>query len=124
MRMFRVTRRPTATKELATMADSKLATFLSTNKLNTKRLLAVSHKLETLQVAMQGTREQAGRVVRRTLGGALVSLTARRLVVERAPARGVRRGSGALTTGKCGDIGAPGGQRNRPGSLGRRRPGT
>jgi len=30
------------------MADSKLSTFLTTNKLNPKRLLAVSHKLETL----------------------------------------------------------------------------
>ena len=29
--------------------DNKLSTFLSTNKLNPKRLLAVSHKLETLQ---------------------------------------------------------------------------
>lgn len=34
------------------MADTKkLATFLDSNKLNTKRLLAVSHKLETLQRA-------------------------------------------------------------------------
>ena len=33
------------------MADSnKLQSFLDSNKLNTKRLLAVSHKLETLQV--------------------------------------------------------------------------
>lgn len=32
------------------MADeTKLATFLDTNKLNTKRILAVSHKLETLR---------------------------------------------------------------------------
>ncbi len=32
------------------MADTnKLATFIDTNKLNAKRLLAVSHKLETLQ---------------------------------------------------------------------------
>src|SRR3954469_11235682 len=32
------------------MADTnKLATFLATHKLNAKRLLAVSHKLETLQ---------------------------------------------------------------------------
>lgn len=30
------------------MADSKLQTFLTQNKLNTQRLLAVSHKLETL----------------------------------------------------------------------------
>ena len=30
------------------MADSKLATFLTSNKLNPKRVLAVSHKLETL----------------------------------------------------------------------------
>jgi hypothetical protein len=29
------------------MADSKLHTFLTSNKLNTKRLLAVSHDLET-----------------------------------------------------------------------------
>jgi hypothetical protein len=33
------------------MADSKLTTFLTTNKLNTKRLLAASHKLETLTKA-------------------------------------------------------------------------
>jgi hypothetical protein len=34
------------------MADTnKLASFLDTNKLNAKRLLAVSHKLETLQRA-------------------------------------------------------------------------
>jgi hypothetical protein len=34
------------------MADSnKLKSFLDSNKLNTKRLLAVSHKLETLQRA-------------------------------------------------------------------------
>ena len=33
------------------MADTKLNTFLSQNKLNPKRLLAVSHKLETLTVA-------------------------------------------------------------------------
>jgi hypothetical protein len=31
------------------MAESKLSTFLSTNKLNSKRLLAVSHELETLR---------------------------------------------------------------------------
>ena len=30
------------------MADTKLSTFLSTNKLNGARVLAVSHKLETL----------------------------------------------------------------------------
>lgn len=30
------------------MADTKLSTFLSTNKLNGARLIAVSHKLETL----------------------------------------------------------------------------
>jgi hypothetical protein len=33
------------------MADTKLSSFLSSNKLNTKRLLAVSHKIETLQKA-------------------------------------------------------------------------
>jgi hypothetical protein len=31
------------------MAESKLQTFLTQNKLNTKRLLAVSHTLETLR---------------------------------------------------------------------------
>ena len=31
------------------MAESKLQTFLTQNKFNLKRLLAVSHKLETLQ---------------------------------------------------------------------------
>jgi hypothetical protein len=31
------------------MADPKLTTFLNDNKLDPKRLLAVSHKLETLQ---------------------------------------------------------------------------
>ena len=31
------------------MADSKLQTFLTDNKLNPKRLLAVSHSLETLR---------------------------------------------------------------------------
>src|SRR5262245_56077055 len=31
------------------MADSKLKTFLDTNKLNVNRLLAVSHELETLK---------------------------------------------------------------------------
>ena len=31
------------------MADSKLQAFLTQNKLNTKRLLAVSHTLETLR---------------------------------------------------------------------------
>ena len=33
------------------MADSKLKTFLDSNKLNTNRLLVVSHKLETLTTA-------------------------------------------------------------------------
>ena len=33
------------------MADSKLQTFLNDNKLNSKRLLTVSHTLETLQKA-------------------------------------------------------------------------
>jgi hypothetical protein len=37
------------------MADTnKLATFLDSHKLNTQRLLAVSHKLETLQRADRG----------------------------------------------------------------------
>lgn len=50
--MFSVTRRPMPTRSLpSTMADSKLQTFLTQNKLNTKRLLAVSHSLETLTPA-------------------------------------------------------------------------
>ncbi|HEY8078503.1 MAG TPA: hypothetical protein VIF62_30445 [Labilithrix sp.] len=36
------------------MAESKLDTFLKTNKLNPKRVLAVSHKLETLTRADRG----------------------------------------------------------------------
>ncbi len=46
--MFRVTRTRTRTKELdPTMADaSKFSTFLTEQKLNSKRLLAVSHELE------------------------------------------------------------------------------
>lgn len=32
------------------MADTKLATFLNTNKLDPKRVLAASHKLETLKL--------------------------------------------------------------------------
>lgn len=49
-RMFRVTPRPMPTRSLGLiMADeSKLHAFLTQNKLNTDRLLAVSHKLETL----------------------------------------------------------------------------
>jgi hypothetical protein len=47
--MFSVTPSPTPTKGERAMADSKLQTFLNTNKLNTKRLLAVSHTLETLR---------------------------------------------------------------------------
>ena len=49
--MFRVTPGATRTRRSAiSMADTnKLASFLDTNKLNAKRLLAVSHKLETLQ---------------------------------------------------------------------------
>lgn len=31
-------------------SESKLSTFLNTNKLNAKRVLAASHKLETLQI--------------------------------------------------------------------------
>ena len=48
--MFRVTPGPMPTRSIApTMAEeSKLQTFLTQNKLNTKRLLAVSHALETL----------------------------------------------------------------------------
>lgn len=49
--MFSVTASPTQTRELRlTMVDTnKLTSFLDTNKLSGKRLLAVSHKLETLQ---------------------------------------------------------------------------
>lgn len=48
--MFRVTADRSQTKKAATqMADSKLATFLNTHKLNTKRVIAVSHTLETLR---------------------------------------------------------------------------
>ena len=36
------------------MAESKLDTFLKTHKLNPKRVLAVSHKLETLTRADRG----------------------------------------------------------------------
>jgi hypothetical protein len=48
--MFRVTRTPTSTNNRRpTMADgSKLQNFLNENKLNAKRLLAVSHSLEQL----------------------------------------------------------------------------
>lgn len=51
--MFRVTAGPTRTRtSAAAMADAnKLSSFLESNKLNTKRVLAVSHKLETLQRA-------------------------------------------------------------------------
>lgn len=51
--MFRVTPSPMPTRSLApTMADeSKLNTFLTQNKLNPKRVLVVSHKLETLTKA-------------------------------------------------------------------------
>lgn len=36
------------------MAESKLSTFLSQNKLNPKRVLAVSHNLETLRAEDRG----------------------------------------------------------------------
>ncbi len=36
------------------MADTKLQAFLTTNKLNTKRVLAVSHSLETLRKEDRG----------------------------------------------------------------------
>ena len=50
VQMFRVTPSPMPTREFApTMADSKFQTFLTQNKLNPKRVLAVSHTLETLQ---------------------------------------------------------------------------
>lgn len=49
--MFSMTPSPMPTKTCGpTMADeSKLQTFLTQNKLNAKRLLAVSHSLETLR---------------------------------------------------------------------------
>ena len=51
VQMFSVTRSPMPTKRAgSTMAEeSKLQTFLNQNKLNTNRLLAVSHSLETLR---------------------------------------------------------------------------
>ena len=39
------------------MADTKLGTFLSSNKINQDRLLAVSHKLETLQKADRDSKQ-------------------------------------------------------------------
>ena len=56
--MFRVTpgARPAKALAIQAMADIKLQTFLDSNKLNTKRLLAVSHKLETLQKEDRGIR--------------------------------------------------------------------
>jgi hypothetical protein len=43
------------------MAESKLQTFLSTNKLNLKRLLVVSHNLETLKKADRDVKLQRRR---------------------------------------------------------------
>lgn len=56
VRMFSVTRSPMPTRRSPpTMADeSKLQAFLNTNKLNAKRVLAVSHSLETLRKEDRG----------------------------------------------------------------------
>jgi tRNA(Ile)-lysidine synthase len=54
-------------------------------------------KLEALYVALGGAKSSESGRLRRTLAGAMVTLSASRLVVDRAPARAVRS---ALTTGK------------------------
>jgi tRNA(Ile)-lysidine synthase len=56
-------------------------------------------KLENLYEALAGARASKTFRLRRTLGGALVTLTAMQLVVERAPAR--RRRPPASIAGKC-----------------------
>jgi tRNA(Ile)-lysidine synthase len=65
-------------------------------------------KLEALHAALGGTnasdRTKTVRI-RRTLGGALVTLTDKRLVVERAPARRVGAVRSTLTTGRYGGRG-------------------
>src|SRR4051794_7899967 len=43
------------------MADTKLQAFLNTNKLNAKRVLAVSHSLETLRKEDRDLRRQRRR---------------------------------------------------------------
>jgi tRNA(Ile)-lysidine synthase len=67
-------------------------------------------KLEALYaalgVALGGVKAGESPRLRRTLAGALVTLTATRLVVDRAPARAAAVRS-ALTTGKYGGRGAP-----------------
>src|SRR5262249_9006890 len=62
-------------------------------------------KLERLYAALGSGNAGETRRLRRTLAGALVSRTARTLMIERAPARRCRRE--ALTTGKCGTAGVP-----------------
>jgi hypothetical protein len=56
-------------------------------------------KLETLYEALVGANASKTLRLRRTLGGALVTLTPMKLVVERAPAR--RRHPPASIAGKC-----------------------
>ncbi len=55
----------------------------------------------------QGCCERRGFRLRRTLGGALVTLAAGRLTVERAPPRSAETGGANLTTAKYGRRGGP-----------------
>jgi tRNA(Ile)-lysidine synthase len=67
-------------------------------------------KLETLYEALASAKAAAngpGFRLRRTLGGALVTLAAGRLTVERAPPRSVEIGGSNLTTAKYGRRGGP-----------------
>jgi tRNA(Ile)-lysidine synthase len=67
-------------------------------------------KLETLYEALASAKAAAngpGFRLRRTLGGALVTLGAGRLTVERAPPRSVEIGGSNLTTAKYGRRGGP-----------------
>jgi len=59
---------------------------------------------DALRDASAGARSGVFRL-RRTLAGALVTLTGAALVVERAPARGTRPVRSALTTGRSGRSG-------------------
>ena len=62
-------------------------------------------KLETLQQALESANRREIGCLRRTLGGALVTLTEATLAVERAPARKAGRVRTALTTGSHGGRG-------------------
>ena len=63
-------------------------------------------KLESLYAALLNAKTAEFARQRRTLAGALVTLTATDLVIDRAPARAAAVRS-ALTTGKYGRRGAP-----------------